>query len=315
MRSKDILEILNSKNEHLNKVSKKYLIAYLDHPILGCQKFNDIKYNLEFGLNEYRINHHQEHGYDYEHKEITELLKQFSISNAEYSQFIRAVTKVLNSYTDYNKSNEQKREMLQRQIKHFTYIIADDSPLAKIYATLMENDIHDRHTYLDNILDMMSTLGINQINNDKYIIIENLFGTYKTFLDHFVGFREKKKYLQKLKKKGIIEIHNRLHKYFKEIYDSEPNPEDGLKAIQWFYFYLIHGSAKLTTYLADSIFGSKNKNALKLVQSLFLMDHTAGHSSDNFSFSHHNFIQEVHTVEYQEKNNHNPLYREIIEKL
>lgn len=314
MNKIDILAKIKSKNVHLNNIIEPYLLTHLDKPILGNGNFGDIEYFVEFGLNEYRINNYQENGYDYERKTIAELCEQFNISNKTYELFKQNINDILRTYTD--KSLQNTRDAIKEQIKAFSYGRAEDDDLNKMYERLLKDEEYDKFTYIDKIIHDINKLGINQISNNEYIVITKLFQKYNSFPTDFSNFTEKKKYLKKLKGKGDVDkIPEVLAKYFKEIYNQEHTNENALESIQWFYFYLIHGKAKLIAYLMDSVLGDKCKSTQTLVQKLFLLDHTAGQSPDNFNFTHHNWISEIHTVEYSEKNEYNPLYQEIIEKL
>lgn len=315
MKEEEILRVLESENEHLNVVIKTYLRSSLDKPVLGYQKFGDIKSTLLYGLNEHRITNHQENGYDYEKKTLGELYKQFDISSSELKEFIEGINSILDSYTDNLLSNEEKRGILSNQLKSFTYG-KSDKILGKIYDKLTQGENTWNSSYLDSIIQDMRKLRINQLSNNKYIILTRIFQTYDSFHQYSHEFNEKKKYLQKLKNKNETDkIPDLLVKYFKKIYKEEHTQKDALKAIQWFYFYLMHGRAKLMAYLMDSVLGYKFKSTQKFIQKLFLIDHTSGQSQDNFNFSHHNWIAEVDTVEYAEEAKYNPLYQEIIKNL
>ncbi len=229
MNRQDILDKLRSDNEHLNKVTEQYLLSHLDKPILGNKNFDDIKYYLKFGLNEHRIHNYQEDGYDYEQKTIAELCEQLDISETTYEQFKNSVNDILKSYTDYELSEGEKRSILEGQIKAFISkvdydeedkdILKSKKSIIKMSQKINNTIKYQKNRYLNSVLSAMEDAKVNQMDNNKYMIISSLLETYGNnliYLDKY-AFEEKKKYLQKIKCRDPISL---IQKIFKNQYEN-----------------------------------------------------------------------------------------------
>ena len=303
MDIKNILAKLKSGNEYLDLLTKVYFLSTsrLDSPVLGNYSFKDVNNNFTYSLREYSIIHSGVIE-PYENPTDEKLLKMNGIPIKTYKAFTKNVDDILKSYTDEHLSTEQKRTILKKQIEEFIGGAPDEEQEAtkyKMYKSLNPNkdmfkDTLIRNRYLDNILLAMEKGEINQIDDDKYIVVSSLFkmnSELDEYLDYY-KFKEKKKYLQKKKRTNPEQAIKRLIKDTQVLlnedeHDSDNNSEPVPKRVQWFFFYLIYGKNKVDIFMIHSILGYKYDGAKELYQKVFCKDHSTGKSED---FLHHTDI-------------------------
>lgn len=170
IKDEKILVQLKSGNEHLDKITKIFLLMHLREPKIGIQNFEDIKNHFESGLNEYRkmyssgntsdisdymsldeylhdlnkitdkysieyIEAHDTHTMKYT---LEESLKLFSIDKTVYEKFKNNVNDVLKSHTDDKLTTAKKRELLEKQIITFAnnYHENEEKPKVNMRAKL-----------------------------------------------------------------------------------------------------------------------------------------------------------------------------------
>jgi len=287
-------------NAHLSEIVRIYLIytAHLLEPYIGYYTFfKDILHSFKFSIREYCINRHTIQ--PWEKVSTIKLIKKLSIPISDLRVMVNQINKLLKSYTDENLSSEEQRRILYNQLNEFAdYTEFEDKWEYQLYEQLnnTEDDIFHtkRNHFLNQVLLAMKDGEINQIQNNKYLVIDQIIDTYKNIkTDNYLSYNEKRKYLKKLKSTEKIE--KALNKYIKGFFvdyeieydiikrsiptteeDIENEANNMIEEIRQFLFYLVYDSHKLHIYLIHSILGYKYKGAQKLYQKLFLKDKSTG---------------------------------------
>lgn len=300
----NILNKLRTDNLHLDGLTKAYFIyvAHLTEPVLGNTSFTYVKNDFLYALREYSITH--SHVIEpYESPSCRKLLRLNNIPVCLLRSYTKSVNLILESYTDKKWRRVKQHKILKEQLTNLADESQDDNTLErKMYERLNNIDPFDARTtrFLNDILKEMTKAGLNQVKDDRYIIVDKLVKLYQdmtSFLD-LCTFKEKKKYLKKLHMdKAII----KLHEYIKfmledgyienstDIKDKEHN-KSLINHVRWFLFYLIYDANKIDIFLVHSILGYKYEGAVKVYQKLFLKDNTTGSNKD---FLHHTDVLNI----------------------
>lgn len=307
MDIENILEILKSGNTHLDLLVKTYFVdvSRLDRPVLGNYSFKDVEGDFMYSLREYSITH-SEMIEPSKSPSLEELLKMNTIPENIYESFKKNVDDILKTYTDENY-NIQKQNILHEQISKFIDGYPDEEIEKTKYRmfqalAIESGDNEKRNRYLDSILSAMKEAEVNQMQKGKYMVISSLLDTYnelEEFLEDF-NFKEKKKYLQKEKRKNPDIAKKLLKKFVGEfLKDDEQDEKISVKYVMWFFFYLIYGKSKIDIFMIHSILGYKYDGAKKLYQKLFCKDHSTGRNND---FLHHIDILNPQYYNLEDKN-------------
>ena len=283
-----IQEKLKSNNKNLDGLVRKDFItdAKLDIPEVGKYSFKDISNDFEYALLEYSITHSKVIN-NYKSRPSHELLELNNIPTESYELLVEKVNEILKSHTDEALSVTSKRQILENQIIEFTGHYPDEETKDKMFQSLLvSEDNTKKNNYLDSVISAMQKAEVNQMEDNKYMVLAPLFAKYDEFTKYMedFNFREKKKYLQKLQKTKSNNAISALVKYTNQL--LEDNEQD-IKIIQWFFFYLIYGKNELDIFMIHSMQGYKYASAAKLYQKLFCKDHSTGRKDD---FLHHTNI-------------------------
>jgi len=293
-----VIRILHSQNKHLNDVTKIYFASRISKPELGKDTFKYVEHHFNYALREYSIVNSCLIT-PTEDPTQEELLLINNIPIEIFEKFKLKVTDILESYTDKEWLIDKKYLVLKKQLVRLADIMEDNYVLKQKLNNI--NPLDDRTTrFLNDITEELKKAGVNQVNNDNYIVIEKLIELYKGKKDFLTpyNFKEKKKYLKKLNRN---EAKIKLHGYIKDIMEDEyiENPKDEedirynnslIQRVRWFLFYLIYDANKVDIFMIHSILGYKYDGAVKVYQKIFLKDHNTGR---NDNFLHHTDILNI----------------------
>jgi len=284
MTKNECYEKLKTSNNILNEIIKIYFInnAHLTYPQIGVRFFKDVASKFKFAIREYSITHSRKIK-ACQSPNLRQLLRYNEISISNIRELAKNTDNLLELFTDFNCSTESKRCRLESQLKDFinNFDLEDyekeKSAEKQIYNKLNTDDLlnESKNIYLDSVIKSMKAAELNQIDNNKYLVVEKLINTYIAFEYEYV-FKEKKKYLQNIK--DTSKQRNRLKKDICEIIseNGDENKEKSIKTIRNYIFYLIYDKNKTHIYMIHSILGYKYKEGLKFYQKLFLKDHSTG---------------------------------------
>ena len=282
---------LQTDNSTLNKIIDLFiLVAGIEKPQIGKYAFRDVEHNFDYSVKEYCINN----GKCLPSSDLKthELLQLCDILESEYNRFKSKVGSYLQKHTDFQWSIEEQKESLKKQILNFTgYEPEEDYGKTKLKMFTKVNEIETVDRYLKSILKALKEAELNQVEDNKYITIEKMLTLYDEYLECFdtYGFREKRKYLLKLKNDTSEQLRI-LQKYIFDILGDTSDvevTEENIKTVRWFVAYLIYGRHNIHILMIHMIIGYKYQGVVKLYQKLFLKDKSTG-KKENF-LHHTNF--------------------------
>lgn len=293
-----MIEDIKTDNDNLNVIIETYFIPFsgIEEPKIGVYSYKDIADNFKFSLREYSITHSHKCE-PWENKTLEELLVLNQITEEDYNSMVEKIdTYLFENHTDSQWSGTKQKASLYKQIDTFLCEIDYEnfSETNKIYSILYDEDEFEvkKNRYLNSILKAMKVAEVNQVKDEKYLVIEKFLDTYNSYNTHIIkkDFYEKKKHLLKLRPKhedNIKECQDKLDKqikalqrYINEIYDDNP---DYIKYIQWFITYLIYGSHVMHVMMIHMPLGYKTEEIRKLYIKLFRKDKSTG-KKDNFLY-------------------------------
>lgn len=284
--SDTIEDKLITGSETLNQVVKIYFIptARLNDVIIGNFSFKDVYHDFTYSLREYSITHSMKIE-PQESPSCRQLLKLNDICIQHFRELVIKVNRLLESYTSTNLND------LENQLINFLDSLpcAPDFAVSKVQDKIYDTPQREKSRYLDSIIIAMKEAEVNQILDEKYLVIDRALNLYSQFLSNWKrpDFKDKQKYLAKSSADKKVKL---LKKYVKEMLENDENKTDDerINTVRWFFIYLIYGSSKIDIFMIHSILGYKYKGAVKLYQKLFLKDHSTGKNND---FLHHtNFL-------------------------
>ncbi|MCT7603814.1 hypothetical protein N5U17_06165 [Aliarcobacter butzleri] len=301
-----IITALYTGNKHLDGITKYYFASSIKEPRIGEATFNNVVHHFDYALEEYSKTHSKVISLCENHTQQKELLDLNNIPVDIFKNYKDNVDNILQSYTDKNWSIDKKQTILISQLNTLADAFAnEDTSEYKLALKLNSiNKLDNRTTrFIKSILDLMANGGINQVTNDKYIVIEKLINLYQDMKQYLKSddFKEKKNYL-----KNNTDAKKLLHKYISNIMNDEYE-EAPLEKVKWLLFYLIYDGNKSDIFMIHSILGYKNDIAKKLYQKLFLKDHNTG---KNDNFLHHTDILNITEDKLYEDSR---LYQNIID--
>lgn len=319
MTKEEILLKLKTGNKHLDGLTEAYFISVsrLKEPIIGNESFMYLENDFDYSLREYSITHSCMIE-SYQSPTQEELLKLNDIPENVLTKYKKAVDEILDSYKDITWTKMKQHNALKQQLIRLADEFQEKKTVEKkMFEKLQNIDPLDERTtrFLNDILEEMQKAGVNQVESDRYIIIDKLINLYldmKEYLDSY-DFREKKKYLKKLemnaaklklhgyiksmmtngyieKLEDILEEDFTIEEYFKKQKEREENNNELLQRVRWFLFYLIYDAKKIDIFMIHSVLGYKYDGAVKVYQKLFLKDATTG---KNDNFLHHTNVLNV----------------------
>jgi len=158
---------------------------------------------------------------------------------------------LLNLQRDTHLNNSEKVGILKTQMKDF---INSDIEL--------KDKIGVGDTYYLKTIEYLNKAEVNQMENNRYLVIDQLINTKKTFNEYRKdnnNFKEKKKYLKKSGNKVKT-----LKKYI-------TNMDEGKK--KYFLWYLEYGGNKEHIYIVNSVLGYRYKGVIELYIHIFQKEH------------------------------------------
>ncbi len=293
-----MIEDIKTDNDNLNVIIETYFIPVsgIEEPKIGVYSYKDIADNFKFSLREYSITHsHKCEPWD--NKTLEELLVLNQITEEDYNTMVEKIdTYLIENHTDSQWSGTKQKASLYKQIDTFLCEIDYENftETNKIYSILHDEDEFEvkKNRYLNSVLKAMKVAEVNQVKENKYLVIEKFLDTYKSYIAYMINleFSEKKKVLLKLRPKHkdtTEESQDKLDKqikalqrYINEIYDDNP---DYIKYIQWFITYLIYDSHVMHVMMIHMPLGYKTEEIRKLYIKLFRKDKSTG-KKDNFLY-------------------------------
>jgi hypothetical protein len=315
-----VSEEIMTDNENLNAVIKIYFIkfSHIEEPEIGVYSYRDIKHKFEFSLREYSITHSRVCE-AWQNKTLEELLELNEIAKEDFDNMIEKInTYLFEKHTDSQWSDTKKKNSLFKQIDTFLGEINYENftETNKIYSMLHDEDELEarKNRYLDFILKAMKAAEVNQVKDNKYLVVEKFLDTYRCYKTYMTTneFYEKKKYLLKLKpkykdnatekQKKLDKQIKALKKYIDNMYDNNP---DNIHYIRWFMTYLVYNSHVIHIMMIHMPLGYKTQEITKLYKKLFYMDKSTG-KNDTFLY-HSNFsgivLEELYETEFEIDNN------------
>jgi len=233
---------LTTNNIHLDKLIKKYFVYNVIDPKIGNYSFSDVKNQVEFAIEEYSKTYSRVCDFG-QKKSLEALMKLNDIDIDSYKILINNINELFKLHRDNNFTITEKLGFIRTQINEYT---SSDPKL--------QESISSNQNYYHKLLKLLEVAEVNQLVNNRYIVIDNLFKTKASLnldMANRYNFKEKKKYLKKSKSKLDI-----LKKYIKDIGNQ--------KIINYFLWYLAYGGNKTDVYMLHSILGYSYPKAKEL---------------------------------------------------
>lgn len=294
-----MIEEIKTDNENLNAIIETYFIACsgIKEPKIGVSSFKDIEEDFKYSLREYSITH-SDVCEPWQNKTLEELLWLNKITGEDLDTMIKKINVYLSeNHTDSQWGITKKKNVLKKQINAFVGNINYDdfTETSKIRSILYDEDEFEakKNHYLDSVLKAMLAAEVNQVKDNKYLVVEKFLDTYRCYKTYMTTneFYEKKKYLLKLKPKHRDKVPEKqkkldtqikaLKKYIDSMYDNNP---DYIDYVRWFIAYLFYDSHEMQILMIHMALGYKTEEIRKLYIKLFCKDKSTGKKS---TFLHH----------------------------
>ncbi len=278
---------LKIDNLNLDRLVEKYFINLSDilTPSIGNYSFTNIYHFFQSSIDEYSKVDSKVISFS-KNKTTEELLKLNNISQEDIYLFATKVNTILRNHTDINLTTNERFKVLKNQLLELTQdnCSYDDEQAIenKIYTIITNNDAFSKvkENYINKIIYLMKKAKVNQIKDNKYLVLEKMFHTRLKLNSYTSDFREKSKHLKKINDK------NKQLKSLKK-YLTKMTKDD----IELFLWYLVHKRNKFEIYQVHNILGYSCTNILKLYKHLFFKQNKTAIQNN---FLHHTPILNTH---------------------